>query len=1355
MNKNKSIDDLYKYIQKAENENSKKELCLKQIEYFKKQTELNDYNFDEFCLIIEDLEKSKNIELNKIWIGLINEIVRLNPSYLEKFSKIILNKIFQSTFSEINNFDEIKIRSISIFTNNCNNLTKNEDINHEILLYLVLECLINDNNLEITNLLNNYINYIFNNKLKFPFYFDELIIEIYCRNIINNYYNKNFDFKPELLDLLNTYIIRFDLINNYVLVYILIVFCLLITENKNELLKGINTLLKKQNNKTIRLLLNFLNIQNKYYIENMDKLNIFENINNFFINDLVKNNKNKYKQIYENFKKKYSVLKEKIKEDNSCIIVGAIKLIEYIFNEHLLIKNNFSSNLILTIYLEGLFNLINLNIEQINNSIIESINSIIINLGETFFSEWDIIINIISNYIKDKNEKKKMNFELIMFSIIELDLIRKYKGNKETLYNLLNNFKEYDNFNLSIISIVNKLKKQNYFEKNYNEIILEIPNYLKLINNSNNSKNLIIIKYILSFLFVYSIKYTNLIENIIFTKLRLLTSSFFPYSHLLKFWSKIIINILLNTNNNDISQCIISYLFSLVQEEKYNFFTSKLITKLIPKLSKTNQNNKLDFIFEYLVNYLQNTEKIDTKFFLSIIDILDNSFYTTDNRLIVGKLSNKNLNDLNSIYKYPILNFSSINLIKTELNTAFIDISFIYGYLIMKLNDQMTDSAFKERILLFFSNQISDIFFFKNIELTPLINYIIKLPKSNFDKFLESKNTIKYMINILINTCFNLSEFNNLILIRNANLIIFQIIEYTIKIIEILSKKTLENIMKEYKLKEPKSKSVVSGLSNFLSFKKYSSSSTDLKGNHILIEHSLFHLYNYFILLEDYLYFLGCIFQKKTTINDKNKVMNFSVMETNENVLPEKYISLLNKIFEVLIEAIKIAQYKGKFILHIFKFFFMTQKYFNLFGEKCIKLVIFILLNLVFPSYSKKWYSDFTIEFNNYSEEFKKMEFKSKKIILEQEIQYFGKQLIIYYLSSSDINFPKIKKIIQKILPKNNDTQLFLELCQMNIITNQKNVDEIPNLSIDSNVYLNDNSFIKVYNNKTTIFVSSISEKCLDIKKRKNNLKKENINLLNSLFKINGESMNLESEKKDMLNNDSIVEIKNIFNSKNNSYKLCDKSDLSKFENYEENLHSHPLSQILNVAFTGLIPNKKYITKKDFYSFTKDTFNLNYEKIFLSDIDSSVYKSIDGINTINFKFLNENSLEQICIVFVNNIEKKYIHEFFTELIPSDNILIYIVINMLSETHWKIQILYNMKRDKEKIINKIRKKINKNFPEDYIIYIDQDYKYISLYLHKMLMIINIIINRVLGKNNEFKFSIYSDRFNLLNEIREEI
>ena len=35
MNKNTIIEDLYKSIQKADNENSKKDLCLKQIEFFK------------------------------------------------------------------------------------------------------------------------------------------------------------------------------------------------------------------------------------------------------------------------------------------------------------------------------------------------------------------------------------------------------------------------------------------------------------------------------------------------------------------------------------------------------------------------------------------------------------------------------------------------------------------------------------------------------------------------------------------------------------------------------------------------------------------------------------------------------------------------------------------------------------------------------------------------------------------------------------------------------------------------------------------------------------------------------------------------------------------------------------------------------------------------------------------------------------------------------------------------------------------------------------------------------------------------------------------------------------------------
>ena len=79
------------------------------------------------------------------------------------------------------------------------------------------------------------------------------------------------------------------------------------------------------------------------------------------------------------------------------------------------------------------------------------------------------------------------------------------------------------------------------------------------------------------------------------------------------------------------------------------------------------------------------------------------------------------------------------------------------------------------------------------------------------------------------------------------------------------------------------------------------------------------------------------------------------------------------------------------------------------------------------------------------------------------------------------------------------------------------------------------------------------------------------------------------------------------------------------------------------------------------------------------------------------------------------------------------------------------LIYKLKK---KIINKIRKKINKNFPEDLIIYIDPDYKYISLYLHKIIVIINIIINRVIVENKEFKFSIYSERYNLFNDIQKE-
>ena len=107
----------------------------------------------------------------------------------------------------------------------------------------------------------------------------------------------------------------------------------------------------------------------------------------------------------------------------------------------------------------------------------------------------------------------------------------------------------------------------------------------------------------------------------------------------------------------------------------------------------------------------------------------------------------------------------------------------------------------------------------------------------------------------------------------------------------------------------------------------------------------------------------------------------------------------------------------------------------------------------------------------------------------------------------------------------------------MNIIFCNKNVDEIPNFISKSNIYLGNKSYIKVFENKTTIFTNTISQKCLDIKKKKNYFKKENFNLLNSIFKIN-ENINIElkekEKEKEKIEKDCILEIKNIINSKKN-----------------------------------------------------------------------------------------------------------------------------------------------------------------------------------------------------------------------------
>jgi hypothetical protein len=84
----KKIEDQFDKISNSSDINQKETLLKKQIDYFRSQKPEFEYDYKGFASLIEQFHTSSNYEHNLLWIQLINEIIRLNPS----LKKNILNK---------------------------------------------------------------------------------------------------------------------------------------------------------------------------------------------------------------------------------------------------------------------------------------------------------------------------------------------------------------------------------------------------------------------------------------------------------------------------------------------------------------------------------------------------------------------------------------------------------------------------------------------------------------------------------------------------------------------------------------------------------------------------------------------------------------------------------------------------------------------------------------------------------------------------------------------------------------------------------------------------------------------------------------------------------------------------------------------------------------------------------------------------------------------------------------------------------------------------------------------------------------------------------------------------------------
>ena len=141
------------------NETSLKIPFIKQeIEYFKEQKEGFEYEYyKELLTSVDELQSSDNIEYNILWLELINEIIRLDPTLKKKYYRTAMRIIFSKNEIENVNDDnsnkkylniiEVKINSLYSFSNGFKEIFVNDTYFHNLshlktlLQFLIIDTL--------------------------------------------------------------------------------------------------------------------------------------------------------------------------------------------------------------------------------------------------------------------------------------------------------------------------------------------------------------------------------------------------------------------------------------------------------------------------------------------------------------------------------------------------------------------------------------------------------------------------------------------------------------------------------------------------------------------------------------------------------------------------------------------------------------------------------------------------------------------------------------------------------------------------------------------------------------------------------------------------------------------------------------------------------------------------------------------------------------------------------------------------------------------------------------------------------------------------------------------------------------
>ena len=130
----KKIEDQFEKIIDTTDIVQKAALLKKQIEFFKSQNKDFEYEYKDFLTVIDEFHTSTNYEYNLLWLQIMNEIVRLNPSFTKRYFKIAMKIIFPKKKSNNEkeneqNYEEnkeeiygIKVNALNLFTNKCEDI---------------------------------------------------------------------------------------------------------------------------------------------------------------------------------------------------------------------------------------------------------------------------------------------------------------------------------------------------------------------------------------------------------------------------------------------------------------------------------------------------------------------------------------------------------------------------------------------------------------------------------------------------------------------------------------------------------------------------------------------------------------------------------------------------------------------------------------------------------------------------------------------------------------------------------------------------------------------------------------------------------------------------------------------------------------------------------------------------------------------------------------------------------------------------------------------------------------------------------------------------------------------------------